>query len=190
MVSVCYLSKDYYLSRSVIENLLNTSGGVEIELLVDVKDKRLSDFLSALIKSNRYGNLMFVKFTESGNGYSELIKESKGNYICLFNDQVLVNQGWLMDLVYYNSNIQNSGLSFIHSGLKGKFMPLLSVDDEFINVWDITELPKICLFNKKNIEILPQEIDIQNVFSSFLKKGLQNYNIPTQNSICINRTAN
>lgn len=190
MVSVCYLAQDYYLSRYIIETLLRNSGGVEIELLVDVKDKTLIDFLSNLIKSNEYSNLMFVKFTESGNGYSELIQESKGNYVCLFNNQTVVNQNWLMDLVYYNSNIQNAGLSFIHAGSKGKYISLLSNEDEFVNVWEIKEPSGICLFNKK--QDLPEQKDLKSIYEYFSKKGLQNFNIPTQNStkICFNNKTN
>ena len=186
MVSVCYLSQDYYLSRYIIENMLKNSGGVELELLVSVKDKRLSDFLSELIKSKKYSNLMFVKFTENQNGYQELIKEAKGKYICLYDDQALVNQNWLMDLVYYNSNIQNSGLSFIHSGIKGKFIPLLSVEDDFINIWEIKEPTGVCLFSESLK--LPNEINVKSIYESFLKQGLQNFYIPNQ--ICIKLKTN
>jgi hypothetical protein len=191
MISICYIAKDYWLSRCIIQTLLRNSGGVEIELLVVVEDKRLSNYLSKLIESKKYENLTSVKFTEEKDNYEKLIKEAKGDYICLFECNTTVNESWVMDLVYYNSNIQESGLTAIHNNNKGKFKPLLSIDDSFINVWqNENEVNGVCLFNKNLINKLPKEITIENISKEFAKQGLQNYYIPTQNSTCIRHKIN
>jgi hypothetical protein len=192
MISVCFIAKDYWLSRYVIENLLKQSAGVELELLVVVQNKRLSDFLSSLIESKQYINLISVKFTEEKDGYDKLIKEAKFEYICLFHGYTFVNLHWIMDLAYYNANIQNTGLTAIYSDKKGKFTPLLSQDDNFINVWqnEKNDVDGVCLFHKNLTNKLPQEITIENISQEFAKQGLQNYYIPTQNSSCINHKTN
>lgn len=192
MISVCYIAKDYWLSKYIIQTLLTNSGGVEIELLVVVEDKRLSNYLSKLIESKDYLNLMSVKFTEEKDNYAKLIKEASGNYICLFQSNIMVNEFWIMDLVYYNSNIQESGLTAIYSNKKGKFTPLLSQDDNFINVWQNEKngVDGVCLFNKNLTYKLPKEITIENISQEFSKQGLQNYYIPTQNSTCIHHKKN
>jgi hypothetical protein len=191
MISICFIAKDYWLSRYVIENLLKQSAGVELELLVVIEDKRLSTFLSGLIESKQYGNLISVKFTEEKDSYDKLIKEAKFEYICLFDGYIFVNLHWIMDLAYYNANIQESGLTAIYNNKKGKFTPLLSQDDNFINVWqNENQVNGVCLFNKNLIDKLPKEITIEKINKEFSKKGLQNYYIPTQNSTCINQKTN
>jgi hypothetical protein len=191
MISICYIAKDYWLSKCIIQTLLRNSGGVEIELLVIVEDKRLSNYLSSLIESKKYLNLISVKFTEEKEDYNKLIQEAKGNYICLFESNTMVNEFWIMDLVYYNSNVQDSGLTAIHKNKKGKFIPLLSQDDSFINVWqNENEVDGVCLFNKNLIDKLPKQVTIENINKEFAKQGLQNYYIPTQNSTCIHHKKN
>jgi hypothetical protein len=189
MVSICLIcNNDYWLTSYAIENLLQKSGGVELELLVSVNgsDKRIVDYLSKLIESKKFENLITVGVVEDKESLEELFLESKGEYICLFNPYVLVNENWLMDLVYHNYNIQNGGLSAIYYGINNnKFKPLIADSDEFINVWQPNDniVSGVVLFKKDFLQQpIYQEQDIMNYFT---KNGYLNYYIPTQNSIKI-----
>tara|TARA_R110000868_G_scaffold181220_8_gene422096 strand:- start:4103 stop:4675 length:573 start_codon:yes stop_codon:yes gene_type:complete len=189
MVSVFLIcNNDYWLSIYAIENLLKNSGGVELELLVIVngEDKRIIQYLSTIIDSKKYLNLITVGIVENEDSLEKLFLEAKGEYICLFNPYTIVNQHWLMDLVYYNYNIQNSGISAIYYGLNNnKFKPLISHNDEFINVWQTNDniVSGVFLFKK---DFLQQPIyQEQDIIDYFTKNGYLNYYIPTQNSIKI-----
>jgi hypothetical protein len=189
MVSVFLIcNNDYWLTMYAIENLLQKSSGVELELLVIVngKDKRIIDYLSELIESKRFVNLITVGVVENKDTLEELFLESKGEYICLFKPFILVNENWLMDLVYHNYNIQNSGLSAIYYGINtNKFKPLIAQNDDFINVWQPNEnvVHGITLFHKTSLQQpIYQE---QEIIDYFTKNGYLNYYIPTQNSIKI-----
>lgn len=189
MVSVCLIcNNDYWISKYAIHNLLKNSEGVELELLVIVngEDKRIIEYLSKLIESKKFGNLITVGVVEDKDNLEELFLESKGEYICLFKPYVLVNQNWLMDLVYHNYNIQNSGLSAIYYGINSnKFKPLLAQNDDFINVWQPNEnvVSGVTLFHKTSLQKpIYQEHDIMEYFTA---NGYLNYYIATQNSIKI-----
>jgi hypothetical protein len=189
MVSVCLIcNNDYWLTMYAIQNLLKNSEGVEIELLVTVngEDKRIIDYLSTIIESKKYLNLITVGIVEDKDNLEELFKEAKGEYICLFKPYVIVNQNWLIDLVYHNYNIQNSGLSAIYYGInENKFKPLLAFNDDFINVWQPKEniVSGVVLFQKIYLQQpIFQEHDIMEYFTS---NGYLNYYIATQNSIKI-----
>ena len=189
MVSVCLIcNNDYWLTMYAIENLLKNSEGVELELLaiVNGEDKRIIDYLSKLIESKKFLNLITVGIVEDKDNLEELFTESKGEYICLFKPYIMVNQNWLIDLVYHNYNIQNSGLSSIYYGINSnKFKPLLTHNDEFINVWQPNEnlVQGITLFKKLSLQqLIYQE---HNIIDYFTKNGYLNYYIATQNSIKI-----
>ena len=189
MVSVCLMcNNDYWLTMYAIQNLLKNSEGVEIELLVIVngEDKRITQYLSQIIESKKYLNLITVGVVEDKEDLKELFDEAKGEYICLFKPYIIVNQFWLMDLVYNNYNIQSSGLTAIYYGINSnKFKPLLAVNDDFINVWQPKEniVSGIVLFKKELLkESFYQEHDIMEYFTA---NGYLNYYIATQNSIKI-----
>lgn len=188
MVSICLLVKDnYWLTRYSIENMLKNSNGVEVELLVldnGSQDKRIIGFLESLIESKIYSNLMTVGVIEEPSdigreGYKKLFNEIKGDYLCCFDDNILVNENWLVDLVYYHYNVQGCGYASIFSnGDKGMFTAILSTGDEFINVWQNkqNEVNGVVLFKPEMIDLFLSE-DHNKAQSKY-----QNFYIPTQNS--------
>ena len=189
MVSVFLIcNNDYLITRYSIENLIKNSDGVELELLVIVngQDKRITEYLSKIIDSKKYSNLITVGVVEDKLDLKELFNEAKGEYICLFKPDIIVNKNWLMDLVYYNYNIQNTGLASIYYGINSnKFKPLLSFNDDFINVWEPKEnlVQGITLFKK---ELLKEPVYNENdIIKYFTKNGYINYYIATQNSVKI-----
>lgn len=189
MVSICLIcNNDYWLTMYAIQNLLKNSEGVEIELLVIVngEDKRIIEYLSKIIESKLYLNLLSLGFVEDKEDLKELFTEAKGEYICLFQPYILVNQNWLIDLVYHNYNIQSSGLTAIYYGINSnKFKPLLTSNDDFINVWQPREniVQGVVLFKK---EALKESIYYEyNIMDYFIKNNYINYYIASQNSIKI-----
>ncbi len=189
MVSVFLIcNNDYWLTMYAIENMLKKSSGVELELLVIVngEDKRITKYLSEIIESKKYLNLITIGVVEDKEDLKELFEEAKGEYICIFQPYIIVNQNWLMDLVYYNYNIQNSGLTAIYYGINSnKFKPLLTSNDDFINVWQPREniVQGVVLFKK----LLLQEniYNEYNIMDYFIKNNYLNYYITSQNSIKI-----
>jgi GT2 family glycosyltransferase len=206
MVSVCLLTIDrYWITRYTIENLLQNSKGVELELLVldnGSKDKRIIDYLSTLITQKKYSNLLTVGVIEEkenigvSKGFNKLFKECKGDYICLVGNDILVNDNWLLDLVYYNKSVLGSGLTAIYCLLdKGQLTSKLTNDDNLINVWQNQNnmVYGITLFNKdifKDIGFFDERLGMYGCEDSqfawrLTMKGYHNYYVPGQSSIHI-----
>ena len=206
MVSVCLLTIDrYWVTRYTIENLLENSKGVELELLVldnGSKDKRIVEYLSGLIKRKIYSNLLTVGIIEEkenigvAKGFNKLFKEAKGDYICTVGNDILVDENWLSDLVYYNKTIQKSGLTSIYCLLdKGQLTPKLSNEDTLINVWQNKNnlVYGVTLFNKeifKEVGYFDERLGLYGCEDSqfawrLSMLGYENYYIPGQSSIHI-----
>ena len=146
MVSLCVLNIDrYWVTRYTIETLLRNSGEVEVELLMldnGSSDKRAIDWVETLIESKQYDNLVRVLTEREPNnigvakGFNKLFKVASGEHICTIGNDIILNEGWLSDLLYYNNSIDKSGLTAIYCLLdNGKYTPLLGKNDELINVW-------------------------------------------------------
>jgi GT2 family glycosyltransferase len=206
MVSVCLLTIDrYWITRYTIENLLKNSGGVELELLVldnGSTDKRIIPYIQQLIETKKYSNLITVGIIEEevnigvAKGFNKLFKEAKGNYICTVGNDILVDVNWVLDLVYYNSMVQKSGLTSIYCLLdKGKYRPLLTNDDGFLNVWqnDNNLVYGVTLFNKELLNVagyFDERLGFYGCEDSqyawrLSMLGYHNYYIPGQSSIHI-----
>ncbi len=55
-------------------------------------------------------------------GHNKLMRAATGDYICLIDNDVLLDKNWLKDLLFYNKTIERSGFSAIHTVLdKGEF---------------------------------------------------------------------
>ena len=206
MVSVCLLTIDrYWITRYTIELLLKNSGGVELELLVldnGSKDKRIIDFIQGLVDSKKYPNLITVGLIEEkvnigvAKGFNKLFKEAKGDYICMVGNDILVDPNWVLDLVYYNSMVQKSGLSCIYCLLdKGEYKPLLTYDDTFLNVWQNKNnlVYGVTLFKRellKEVGFFDERLGLYGCEDSqfawrLSMLGYHNYYIPGQSSIHI-----
>ena len=211
MVSVCLLTIDrYWITRYTIENLLQNSKGVELELLVldnGSKDKRMVEYLSGVIKQKKYSNLITVGIIEEkenvgvAKGFNKLFKECKGDYICLVGNDILVNENWLSDLVYYNKSIIKSGLTSIYCLLdKGQLTSKLSNEDNLMNVWQNENnlVYGITLFNKdifQEIGYFDESLGLYGCEDSqfawrLTMLGYHNYYVPGQSSIHIGNDVN
>lgn len=183
MVSIFLeINCSYWLCVYIIQNLLKNSSGAEIELFIvlNTKDEKTKEYLSKIIESKKYSNLISLYFTENNN--VNLLKEAKGDYICIYKDNIIVNDNWLVDLLYYNYNIIDSGIvSIYNNNNKGKFTPMLSINDTFINVWKKNDnlIDGIVLVKKELLKLS----DNESIELALLKITKENFYIPSQNSI-------
>lgn len=123
-VSICMLTIDrYQLTKFCLDNLICKSGidRNDIELLMldnGSKDDRTWKYATSVadIYDIRHKNIGVSK------GFNELFRLATGEYICIVGNDILVEQNWLKDLLYYQQIIPRSGLSNIYCLLdKGKF---------------------------------------------------------------------
>lgn len=92
-----------------------------------------------------------------GNSYADemnsLINISDAEYIVVFSSNLLVNDSWCEDLLYYSKKIIGSGCVGIRdvNDSKLKYKPLLTIDDDLKNVWvsDNNIVEGIFMFKKK-----------------------------------------
>jgi GT2 family glycosyltransferase len=205
MISVCLLTIDrYWTTRYVIETLLSNTE-LEIELLVldnGSSDIRTIEFIENLIASKKFNNLIKagtireVKNIGVAQGLNKLIKESSGEYICIVGNDILLNKNWLNDLLYYNKTIKDSGITAIHCVKnRGKFSPLLDINDEFVNIWktEDSSVYGTWFFNKSLLEVVGIFDDRLSKFGLWdsqycwrlCQLGYNNFYIPEQSSFHI-----
>jgi GT2 family glycosyltransferase len=76
-----------------------------------------------------------------GDSYADemntLINISDAEYIVVFSSNMLVEDSWCEDLLYYSKKIVDAGCVGIQSveNNKHKYKPLLTIDDDLKNVW-------------------------------------------------------
>jgi len=88
-----------------------------------------------------------------------LINISDAEYIVVFSSNILVDNSWCEDLLYYSKKIINPGCVGIQSveNNKHKYKPLLTIDDDLKNVWvsDNNIVEGVFMFKKS---LLTEEI--------------------------------
>lgn len=143
MVSILLIIDNYIVSRYAIENLLNNCKEQQVEILVvnNSSDERVSKFIESLVANPTYENVVNVGELEEvvfnrAAAYNKLIKEAKGDHICIFNSSTMVGKNWLFDLLNYHSMFERvGGVSIPYFDTKKVYTALLDKGDEIINVW-------------------------------------------------------
>lgn len=99
-----------------------------------------------------------------GNSYAEeintLINISDAEYIVVFSSNMLVNDSWCEDLLYYSKKIIDAGCVGIYNTqdyAKLSYKPLLTINDDLQNVWvsDNNIVEGVFMFKKS---LLTEEI--------------------------------
>ena len=129
-VSICMLNIDrYIIGRYVLEkNLLNCGIPLQdIELLIldnGSKDKRAIDYLSGIAN-------VFIQEQENigvAKGFNKLLRKAAGQYVCLFDNDIILSDNWLKDFISFNKRVPKSGISAIHCVLeKGIHIPKYNI---------------------------------------------------------------
>ncbi len=144
MVSVLIIIDNPVIDRYAIENLLRYSAGVELEILAvnNTGDPSVMEFLAHIVKSEdktvnlvALGEIDEITYNKPA-AFNKLIKEAKGDYICVFESNILVGPEWIYDLRHYHSLIDKVGATAIPtSDVKKVYTGLIDKNDEIVNVW-------------------------------------------------------
>ncbi len=221
----------YFMTKYCLENMLNKIGDSDYELLIldnGSKDERVlnyvlglkveekakimesSDKLSPEAKElllNSIEDYTKIKiFTNEENkgiaaGFNTLLRNATGEYICFLLNDVLVSDGWLKDLVFYNNQIDKSGLTSIHcEGPKGFFTSLLGHDDSPVDIWKCKngQTTGISLIDREALKAVGAFDETLGLYGKEREQygerltllGFQNYYIQGQSSVHLGREIN
>lgn len=111
-IDLCFLYADTFLEEYALNNLINKTS-----CKLNIIQKKLE---------GSYADCM-----------NEMIEKCTNDYIVFFQSNMLVDQNWCEDLLYFNKKILNSGCVGIYDIYNDKLKnkPLLTVDDDLKNVW-------------------------------------------------------
>lgn len=202
--SILIVIDNYWLNRYAIEVMLRNCQESTVELLCvnNTDSGQPIDFLDEIIKLDSFKNVIKVGEINEGKipyakALNRLIKESKGDKICVFDADYIVCKNWLYDLKYYNDMIVRSGITAISEFPETKsYTSILNKNDEFINVWksdDGSINSGAFIFNKGVIEEIGI-FDERMSHTTFKKQfsirahasGFENYYIAGQTGILSN----
>ena len=112
-IDVIFLHTDTFLEEYALDNLIRKT-------TCDI------GILSKKFESDSYADEM-----------NTLISISDAEYIVVFSSNMLVEDSWCEDLLYYSKKILDAGCVGIQSveNNKHKYKPLLTIDDDLKNVW-------------------------------------------------------
>ncbi len=206
-VSLLLLTLDrYQMTRYCIDNMMAKSGDIEYELLIldnFSSDQRVKKYCREL---SMLDNVSLIEEADKNmgiaSGFNHLIKEAKGEYICFLSNDILLGHNWLLDLIYYNNQIDKSGFTSIHcEGDIGAYSPLLNHnDDGFTSVWrpksNITS--GTSLISRSALESIGAFDESLGVYGREREQyaarlhmsGFHNYYIPGQFSVHLGREVN
>jgi hypothetical protein len=134
-IDVIFLHADTFLEEYALDNLIR-------------KTKCDIGILSKKFEGVSYADEM-----------NTLINISDAEYIVVFSSNLLVDDSWCEDLLYYSKKIVDAGCVGIHQGDEKNqtYKPLLTIDDDLKNVWvsDNNIVEGIFMFKKS---LLTEEI--------------------------------
>lgn len=112
-IDVIFLHTDTFLEEYALDNLIRKT-------TCDI------GILSKKFESDSYADEM-----------NTLINISDAEYIVVFSSNMLVEDSWCEDLLYYSKKIVDAGCVGIQcvENNKHKYKPLLTIDDDLKNVW-------------------------------------------------------
>lgn len=176
---------------------INVVESIKVELIIGFFndcDERLIAYFEPL--ANKI--LRFDKKTSDAKAYNELFRQSTTDNICILRSNVYLQKNWLLEMLFYNKNIANSGIvSITSSFLNAEYLPLLSIEEKFINVFmgiDVSINDDEILFFKRQLLFLVGALDESEDIKGYeflqfqiraYHLGLVNYYIPSQTSIIL-----
>lgn len=151
MTSILFIaqesSNEFVKNRFIIEAMLSGCKESKVELLVlfnspkTAENEKLDDWLTGIMEGEKFSHLVKVGVIDEmvlseGAAYSKLLKEAKGDNICFFDGRSVVSPGWLYELNFHYSLIENAGACAIPLFSEKKaYSQLLDKNDEMISVY-------------------------------------------------------
>lgn len=123
--------------------------------------------------------------SNDGNTYDYLIKQATGEYVCIIQPQMLLDDLWLCHLVDYYEYIPQSGIiSITTTPEKHSLSTLLNNEDSFTHILYAEEylLKNIYFFKRDrllNFPITPHPQMLDLLCLDAVKSGLVNYYVTT-----------
>ncbi len=205
---ISILSKENPLSKYCFEkNVISKIGFVETGLNDPLYEGIQIDGVKVEILASsdydvNYDNCSIYVHEEEihePSAFKFLIEQSKSEFICVLNNNTIHKRGWLMEMMYYYNNINNSGIVGIaHNFDEKEYSPLLNKEGENTNVFlsKNNSVFGTCLFKK---EYTDKIISINKISQSYsyeinqlLPKKItgisfNNYYVPSQMSVYLGR---
>ena len=212
-VSVCYVAQGtYWSARHSFESIgfaikekevefvikdapkeyIKTIGDIEVELFVidHTEDDRTCNYFNEIATNVTSKKIPLTEL------YNSVFRMATGEYVCLLQTGFYLQKDWLVELMYYYTSIDKSGVVSIPYNLSElQMLPLPSSDNEnLINVFTNTEntADGISIFNRQllylvgafdeSVLLVGHEISQFCVRCTF--SGYFNYYIPTDT--CLN----
>lgn len=212
-ISICYLAQGgYYRAIHSFESIgfaikekevefiikdapkeyIKTIGDIEVELFVidTTNDERTNDYFTPLVTN--YTN----KEVPLSALLNDVVRSATGEYICIVPSGAFVQEGWLIELIYYFKNIDKAGFIGIPSVLdKLNFVPLPTKDYEgllSVLVSKENNVQGISFTNKQHFYLIgafDESVFLKGQFVNqicerALLMGYTNFYIPSQTCIC------
>jgi hypothetical protein len=214
-VSVCYLAQGtYWSARHSFESIgfaikekevefvvkdapkeyIKTIGDVEVELFVidHTEDERTSNYFNDIATN------VISKKIPLAELYNSVFRMVTGDYVCIIQTGFFLKKDWLVELMYYYTSVDKSGVASIPYDLsKLEMLPLPSSDNEnLINVFSNKEntADGVCFFDRQllylvgafdeSVSLVGHEISqfcVRCVFSGYF-----NYYLPTDTCLNMN----
>jgi len=141
-----------------------------------------------------------AKYINSGDNkvidLNEALKAVETRFVCYLPKSIHLDSGWLYDLYYYMTTIDNSGFISICSTMKkGYHFPLLNNSDNLISCYKPDYISDLFFTNFDTIKLIGAflpTLDISSAIAYYSmkvkNKGLHIYNIPFQTALNVNDT--
>ena len=193
------LQEQEFVIQEPVEKYINTICGIEVEIIIGVKTS-----LSVSDENKWIYEIADKVFTIGDNvlnadAYNMLFRNCSNDFVCLLKSHFFTEANWLQELIFFQKNIQKSGVVGISSSfLSCEFTPMLSANQEnmigvFLPKDEAMEVAGAYLFDKQLLYFVGA-FDNNPAIDNYeflqwqmrcTRMGFHNFYIPTQSCIQI-----
>lgn len=191
------LEEQEFITKEPVKKYINTICGLQVEIIIGIKTSSIfqSDYEWLCNIADRIFSI--GDDVSSADAYNLLFQNCSNEYICVLKNHFFTEQNWLQELIYFQKNIQKSGVVSIASNfLSCEFIPMLSTNEEnmigvFLSKDEAMEVVGAYLFDKQLL-FLVGAFDNSDSLNGYeflqwqmrcTRLGFHNFYIPTQSCI-------